>query len=71
MPVPTPGPNEAVVYVLASEVNFNDIWAITGIPVSPFENHDLDYQVTGSGGVGFGTKTGQTAEPVEPLGLGG
>jgi acrylyl-CoA reductase (NADPH)/3-hydroxypropionyl-CoA dehydratase/3-hydroxypropionyl-CoA synthetase len=39
------------VYVLASEVNFNDIWAITGIPVSPFDNHDLDYQVTGSGGV--------------------
>ncbi len=53
LPVPEPGPNEAVVYVLASEVNFNDIWAITGIPVSPFENHDLDYQVTGSGGVGL------------------
>lgn len=51
LPVPQPGPNEAVVYVLASEVNFNDIWAITGIPVSPFDNHDLDYQVTGSGGV--------------------
>jgi acrylyl-CoA reductase (NADPH)/3-hydroxypropionyl-CoA dehydratase/3-hydroxypropionyl-CoA synthetase len=51
VPVPSPGPNEALVYVLASEVNFNDIWAITGIPVSPFENHDLDYQVTGSGGV--------------------
>ena len=53
LPVPEPGPNEALVYVLASEVNFNDIWAITGIPVSPFENHDLDYQVTGSGGVGL------------------
>ena len=51
VPVPVPGANEALVYVLASEVNFNDIWAITGIPVSPFENHDLDYQVTGSGGV--------------------
>ena len=51
VPVPAPGPNEALVYVLASEVNFNDIWAITGIPVSPFDNHDLDYQVTGSGGV--------------------
>jgi acrylyl-CoA reductase (NADPH)/3-hydroxypropionyl-CoA dehydratase/3-hydroxypropionyl-CoA synthetase len=50
-PVPQPGPNEALVYVLASEVNFNDIWALTGIPVSPFDNHDLDYQVTGSGGV--------------------
>jgi acrylyl-CoA reductase (NADPH)/3-hydroxypropionyl-CoA dehydratase/3-hydroxypropionyl-CoA synthetase len=53
VPVPRPGANEALVYVLASEVNFNDIWAITGIPVSPFENHDLDWQVTGSGGVGL------------------
>lgn len=51
LPVPEPSANEAVVYVLASEVNFNDIWAITGIPVSPFDNHDLDYQVTGSGGI--------------------
>ena len=51
LPVPHPEPNEALVYVLASEVNFNDIWALTGIPVSPFENHDLDHQVTGSGGV--------------------
>jgi acrylyl-CoA reductase (NADPH)/3-hydroxypropionyl-CoA dehydratase/3-hydroxypropionyl-CoA synthetase len=51
IPVSEPGPNEALVYVLTSEVNFNDIWGITGIPVSPFDNHDLDYQVTGSGGV--------------------
>ncbi|MDE2356384.1 MAG: enoyl-CoA hydratase/isomerase family protein, partial [Alphaproteobacteria bacterium] len=53
VPVDAPGPNEALVYVLASEVNFNDIWGITGIPVSPFDNHDLDYQVTGSGGIGL------------------
>jgi acrylyl-CoA reductase (NADPH)/3-hydroxypropionyl-CoA dehydratase/3-hydroxypropionyl-CoA synthetase len=53
VPVDAPGPNEALVYVLTSEVNFNDIWAITGIPVSPFDNHDLDWQVTGSGGVGL------------------
>jgi acrylyl-CoA reductase (NADPH)/3-hydroxypropionyl-CoA dehydratase/3-hydroxypropionyl-CoA synthetase len=48
---PEPGPNEALIYMLASEVNFNDIWAITGIPVSPFDNRDADVQVTGSGGV--------------------
>nr|WP_294557138.1 AMP-binding protein [uncultured Rhodopila sp.] len=53
VPVGQPGPNEALVYVLASEVNFNDIWGITGIPVSPFDSHDLDYQVTGSGGIGL------------------
>jgi acrylyl-CoA reductase (NADPH)/3-hydroxypropionyl-CoA dehydratase/3-hydroxypropionyl-CoA synthetase len=59
LPVPTPAANEAVVYVLASEVNFNDIWAITGIPVSPFDNHDLDYQVTGSGGIALIASLGE------------
>ena len=53
VPVEEPGPNEALVYVLASEVNFNDIWAITGIPVSQFDTHDADHHVTGSGGVGL------------------
>jgi len=53
VPVERPGPNQALVYVLASEVNFNDIWAITGIPVSQFETHDRDEHVTGSGGVGL------------------
>jgi acrylyl-CoA reductase (NADPH)/3-hydroxypropionyl-CoA dehydratase/3-hydroxypropionyl-CoA synthetase len=46
-----PGPNEALVYMLTSEVNFNDIWALTGIPVSPFDNHEEDVQTTGSGGI--------------------
>ncbi|MEJ2603581.1 MAG: AMP-binding protein, partial [Gammaproteobacteria bacterium] len=56
---PRPGPNEALVYVLASEVNFNDIWALTGIPVSPFDNRDADLQVTGSGGVGLVAELGE------------
>ncbi|KPF78935.1 acetyl-CoA synthetase [alpha proteobacterium AAP81b] len=51
VPVPTPEPNEALVYLLTSEVNFNDIWALTGIPVSPFDGHEEDVQVTGSGGL--------------------
>ena len=51
VPVDAPLPNEALVYVLASEVNFNDIWALTGVPVSPFDGHEEDVQVTGSGGV--------------------
>jgi acrylyl-CoA reductase (NADPH) / 3-hydroxypropionyl-CoA dehydratase / 3-hydroxypropionyl-CoA synthetase len=53
LPVETPGPAEAIVYVLAAEVNYNDIWAITGIPVSQFDAHDADAHVTGSGGVGL------------------
>ncbi len=62
VPVDEVGPNEALVYVLASEVNFNDIWAITGIPVSPFDNHDQDWQVTGSGGIGLVASLGSEAK---------
>ena len=58
-PTPRPGPNEALVYILASEVNFNDIWAITGIPVSPFDARDADLQVTGSGGVALIAQLGE------------
>ena len=58
-PTPKPGPNEALVFLLASEVNFNDIWAITGIPVSPFDARDADLQVTGSGGVALIAQLGE------------
>jgi acrylyl-CoA reductase (NADPH) / 3-hydroxypropionyl-CoA dehydratase / 3-hydroxypropionyl-CoA synthetase len=61
VPVEVPQPNEALVYVLASEVNFNDIWALTGIPVSPFDNHEEDVQVTGSGGVALVAALGSEA----------
>ncbi|HYN61509.1 MAG TPA: AMP-binding protein [Rubrivivax sp.] len=62
VPVELPEPNEALVYVLASEVNFNDIWALTGIPVSPFDNHEEDVQVTGSGGVALVAALGSQAK---------
>ena len=51
VPVREPEPNEALLYMLTSEVNFNDIWALTGIPVSPFDSHEQDVQITGSGGI--------------------
>ncbi len=58
-PTPEPGPSEALIYLLVSEVNFNDIWAITGIPVSPFDARDADVQVTGSGGVALIVRLGE------------
>ncbi len=61
VPVDRPEPNDALVYMLTSEVNFNDIWALTGIPVSPFEAHENDYQTTGSGGVGLVAALGSVA----------
>ena len=62
VPVDRPQPNEALVYMLASEVNFNDIWALTGVPVSPFDNHEDDVQVTGSGGVALVAALGSEAK---------
>ena len=58
IPVPEPGATEALLYMLTSEINFNDIWAITGVPVSPFDNHDEDWHVTGSGGLGLVARVG-------------
>ncbi len=62
VPVETPGPNDALLYMLTSEVNFNDIWALTGIPVSPFDSHEEDVQTTGSGGVGLVAALGAEAK---------
>ncbi|MFS0736578.1 AMP-binding protein [Sphingomonas sp. 1P06PA] len=61
VPVERPDANEALVYMLTSEVNFNDIWALTGIPVSPFDGHENDYQTTGSGGIGLIAALGNSA----------
>jgi acrylyl-CoA reductase (NADPH)/3-hydroxypropionyl-CoA dehydratase/3-hydroxypropionyl-CoA synthetase len=51
VPVERPGANQALLFMLASEVNFNDIWAITGIPISLFDEHDRDWHISGSGGI--------------------
>jgi acrylyl-CoA reductase (NADPH) / 3-hydroxypropionyl-CoA dehydratase / 3-hydroxypropionyl-CoA synthetase len=61
IPVEAPGANDVLVYVLASEINYNDIWAITGIPVSLFDEHDRDWHVTGSGGIGLIVALGSEA----------
>lgn len=57
-PVEDPGPNEALLYMLTSEVNYNDVWAVTGIPVSTYQQHDRDWHVTGSGGLALVVETG-------------
>lgn len=58
IPVENPKPDEALLYMLTSEINFNDIWALTGVPVSPFDNHDEDWHVTGSGGLALVVEIG-------------
>lgn len=70
LPVGKPTANQALVYVLASEINYNDIWAITGIPVSLFDEHDEDVHVTGSGGVGIVVSLGEGLQQEGRLALG-
>ena len=69
-PVEEPGPNEVLLYMLTSEVNFNDVWAVTGIPVSQFDNHDRDYHITGSGGAALVVDMGEAVREEGRVGLG-
>ncbi|MBP2294816.1 AMP-binding protein [Azospirillum rugosum] len=70
VPVPEPSPNQALVYVLASEVNYNDVWALTGIPISLFDEHDEDVHITGSGGVGMVVRMGEALQAQGRLAVG-
>ncbi len=70
VPVPDPGPTEALVYVLASEVNYNDVWAVTGLPISVLDDHDEDVHVSGSGGVGLIVRLGEALQAEGRLAVG-
>jgi acrylyl-CoA reductase (NADPH)/3-hydroxypropionyl-CoA dehydratase/3-hydroxypropionyl-CoA synthetase len=70
IPVEDPGPNEALLYMLTSEVNYNDVWAVTGIPVSTFRGHDRDWHITGSGGLALVVEVGSGVEDEERIEVG-
>ena len=47
--VPEPGAFEVIVRVMAAGVNFNNVWAALGQPVSVFRYHpDEDHHIGGS-----------------------
>src|ERR687895_1282227 len=57
--VPQPGAFEVVVRVMAAGVNFNNVWAALGKPVSVFRYHpDEDHHIGGSDASGGGWKVG-------------
>ncbi len=62
VPVEKPGPNQALLYMLTSEVNYNDCWAISGIPISLFDEHDEDAHITGSGGAALVVELGEALQ---------
>src|ERR1700736_5019685 len=57
--VPEPDAFEVVVRVMAAGVNFNNVWAALGEPVSVFRYHpDEDHHIGGSGAAGIVWKVG-------------
>jgi crotonyl-CoA carboxylase/reductase len=57
--VPEPGAFEVIVRVMAAGVNFNNVWAALGQPVSVFRYHpDEDHHIGGSDGSGVVWKVG-------------
>ena len=57
--VPEPGAFEVVVRVMAAGVNFNNVWAALGQPVSVFRYHPEDHHIGGSDASGIVWKVGE------------
>src|SRR4051812_2434249 len=57
--IPEPGPLEVVVRVMAAGVNYNNVWAALGKPVSVFGYHpECDHHIGGSDAAGIVWKVG-------------
>ncbi|HUY61035.1 MAG TPA: crotonyl-CoA carboxylase/reductase, partial [Candidatus Dormibacteraeota bacterium] len=56
--VPEPGPDEAIVRVMAAGVNYNGVWAALGTPVSVFKMHREPFHIAGSDASGIVWKVG-------------
>src|SRR6201991_4485228 len=53
MAVPQPGAFEVIVRVMAAGVNFNNVWAALGKPISVFRYHAEDHHIGGSDASGI------------------
>src|SRR5690348_5763283 len=59
MEVPEPGAFEVTVRVMAAGVNFNNVWAALGKPISVFRYHAEDHHIGGSDASGIVWKVGE------------
>jgi crotonyl-CoA carboxylase/reductase len=57
--VPEPGAFEVTVRVMAAGVNFNNVWAALGQPVSVFRSHPEEHHIGGSDASGVVWKVGE------------
>jgi crotonyl-CoA carboxylase/reductase len=51
--VPTPGPDDVLILVMAAGINYNGVWAALGQPLSPLDLHDEPYHIAGSDAAGI------------------
>jgi crotonyl-CoA carboxylase/reductase len=58
MEVPEPGAMEVVVRVMAAGVNYNNVWAARGVPISVFRGRVEDHHIGGSDASGIVWKVG-------------
>jgi crotonyl-CoA carboxylase/reductase len=66
MEVPTPAAFEVIVRVMAAGVNFNNVWAALGKPVSVFRYHDEDHHIGGSDASGIVWAVGEGVTRYKP-----
>jgi crotonyl-CoA carboxylase/reductase len=65
--VPQPGAFEVIVRVMAAGVNFNNVWAALGKPVSVFRSHpEEDHHIGGSDASGIVWKVGEGVTKWKP-----
>ena len=64
--VPEPGAFEVTVRVMAAGVNFNNVWAALGQPVSVFRYHPEDHHIGGSDAAGVVWKVGEGVTRWQP-----
>jgi crotonyl-CoA carboxylase/reductase len=67
--VPEPGPFEVIVRVMAAGVNFNNVWAALGEPVSVFgygDHEEFGHHIGGSDGSGVVWKVGEGVSKWKP-----
>ena len=62
MPVIEPGQNEVMVMVMAAGVNYNNVWASQGIPVSVMDVSKKDYHIGGSDASGIVWSVGENVK---------
>ncbi|MFM7306742.1 MAG: crotonyl-CoA carboxylase/reductase, partial [Actinomycetota bacterium] len=79
VPIPELAPDEAVVAVMASSINFNTVWSAIFEPISTFgaltrlaresswaKRHDLPYHIVGSDGSGVVLRVGSAVRNWKP-----